>query len=233
MVQQKQKEIYSITVHSPNGSNPADFQTNLTFPIRLNKDKEYVLSLHNAVLTASWNTAPVGVAFTLDGNPVVIPEGHYNFDSLKTILLPYMTIEAIPTTGRCKITVASGTIVMASLAPLLGFVEGNILGVGDHIGSFSVKINPVNFITVHCNLVDFNSTRSNLNTRPILRTATLPECLAPFDYFDLCRDTDDYFVKCNNSEISSVEIKLTNDIGQSINLDSNIQTYFTISIKEI
>lgn len=233
MAQKQIKEIYSVTIHSRTGDNPANFTSNLTFPIRLDKDKQYKISLHNAILSASWSTAPTGTAFTFNGSPVTIPAGHYNFDSLKDILSSYMTIEPITTTGRCKITVPSGTIVMGTLAASLGFVEGNILGVGDHIGSFTIAINPVNFINVLCNLVDFNSTRSNINTRPILRTSTLPPCITPFQYFDLCRDTDDYSVKCNNSEISTVEINVTDDNGVTLGLDKDIPTYFTFSIFEI
>jgi hypothetical protein len=43
----------------------------------LDRDKHYVVGLHNAILTASWNTAPVGVAYTVDGTPITIPTGHY------------------------------------------------------------------------------------------------------------------------------------------------------------
>lgn len=227
-----ERSQHQIVIRSPAGSNPSNFSVNLTHPISLNPNKHYVVALHNGFISASWNTAPVGTAFTFNGSPVVIPRGHYTFETLSAELSAYMTLEAISTTGRCKLT-SLGDIVMGSLAPILGFLEGNILGVGDHIGSYPISINPVNFIRVVSNLVDINNTRSNEVNIPILRTSILPKCLSPYEYFDLCGDGDDYYVKANRSEINAVDIRLLDENGNIIQLDDSIRSNWTLTIREM
>lgn len=232
-IQQIQKDHHQIIVRSPAGENPADFTVRLTNAIRLNPNKHYVVGLHNAILTASWNTAPLGVAYTVNTTPVSIPTGHFTFETLKEYIKADFTIETIPYSGRVKITIPTGkTVVLGSLADRLGFTAGVSLTAGNYEGTKTASINTVNFLSVSSNIIDINSTRSNANVRPLLRTALLPSCLGAYDYFDLCSSSDDYYVKCNRNEILTIDIRIEDDAGRTVELDQSIPTYWTLTIKE-
>ncbi len=232
-IQKIQKDHHQLVIRSPPNENPAEFNVRLTNPIRLDPNKHYVIGLHNAILTSSWNTAPLGVAYTVNGVDVSIPAGHYTFMTIKDLVKDDFVIEAEAPQGKVKITVPAGkTIVLKSIAPKLGFVPDTTLATGEHISPNTASVNPVNFISVHTNIIDINSTRSNANIRPLLRTALLPPCLAPYDYFDLCANSDDYYVKCTRNEIVNIDIRVEGDDGVALQLDPSIPTFWTITIKE-
>lgn len=228
-----EKDHHQVVIRSPAGANPTDFTVSLTNPIRLDPHKHYQVSLHNAILTASWVTSPLGTAFTVDGVAVAIPKGHYTFTRLKDYIKSYFSIEAIPHLGKAKITVPAGsTVVLGSIAERLGFDTGVSLTAGEHISPNVVAINPVNFLSIHSNIIDVNSTRSNENVRPLLRTAVLPPCLEPYEFFDVCRGSDDYWVKLNRTEINAIDVRVADDVGRTLQVDQSIPTFWTLTIRE-
>ena len=233
-IQKIQKDHHQLVIRSPPRDNPAEFNVRLTNPIRLVPNKLYVIGLHNAILTSSWNSAPLGVAYTVNGVDVSIPSGHYTFIELKDVVKSDFAIEAVAPQGKVKITVPTGkTIVFKSIASKFGFAPDTTLATGENISPSIASVNPVNFISIHTNIIDVNSTRSNANIRPILRTALLPSCLAPYDYFDLCGSSDDYYVKCTRNEIVNIDIRVESNDGTIVQLDPSIPTLFTITIKEV
>ena len=133
-----------------------------------------------------------------------------------------------------KITVPTGsTLILQSLASKLGFAVDATLGAGEHISTSIANINPVQFVNCNCSLVDINSTRSNSFVRPIIRSALLPECLEAYQFFDLCRVSDDYRVRSVRHEISTISIRLTDQDGNTLKLNPDLKTHFTIIINEL
>ena len=224
-----------VILSSEPGQNPADFDVTLINHIKLDVHKEYRVSLHNAILSASWNTAPVGVAYTVNGVDKSIPAGHFDFNTLKEYIKNDFEIEAITYSGKVKVVVPVGsTVVLKSLAPKIGFATDTSLVAGEHTSTNIASLNPVTFISCSCSLVDINSTRSNVNAiRPTLRTALLPECLEPYQFFDMCRVSDDYEVRSIQHEISTIGIRLTDQDGNTLGLDPSLKTYFTLLIREV
>ena len=228
-----QKDHHQIVIQSPAGENPADFSVRLTNPIILDPNKHFVIGLHNAILTSSWNTAPLGVAYNVNGVDISIPKGHFSFESLKEYIKGNFIIETVPYLGKVKVIVPAGTtLVLQSIAPLLGFITGDTFTEGEYISANIADVSPVNFISVSSNIIDINSTRSNGNLRPLLRTALLPPCLEPYSYFDLCSNSDDYYVKCVRNEVMNIDIRVASDSGAVLDLNPSIPSFWTIIIKE-
>ena len=226
---------YQMLIRSPDGADPANFTATLINHIKLDQDKNYVIGLHNGILSASWNTAPLGVAFTHNTVDITIPQGHYTFEELVSFCEPYFGLEAVQPQGKTKITVSAGdTVILKSIAVLLGFTDGDTFTAGEYTSTGIANLSPVNYLSVHTNIIDINATRSNVNSiRPNIRTALVPPCLKPYEYFDICSNSDDYYVKSTKNEISSIDIRVSDQDGRALQLDRSIPSYWTITIKEL
>ena len=229
----KPREDYQIIIKSRPGDQPSDFEANLLNQIPLNPHKRYSISLKNAILSASWPTNPKGVAYTVDGVEKIIPDGHFTFDTLADYIKTDMTLLALPYAGKCKVTsVGTKVVILKSLAPLLGFPVDTL--VNGSVGASKVSISPFTFLSVSCSLVDINSTRSNYNVRPILRTSLIPDCLEAYQIFDLCSaESGDYAVKLSPGQIGQFSLRIADENGNPVPLDNDIPTFFTILIKEL
>lgn len=228
-------EEYQVIIKSPPGANPADFTITLLNPIRLDSHKIYDISLKNAILSASWDTGPLGTAFQVDGVDKIIPSGHWTFASLSKYVEEYFILKALPYSGMSEVTpVEDKVITLRSIASLIGFNEGITLQTGVTLQSTSkVSIGKYSFLSVSCSLVDIESTRSNYQVRPNLRTSLIPDCLEAYQIFDLMDGNDSYGVKATAGIIDSIDIRIADGNGNAISLDFSIPTYFTFKIREI